>query len=690
MTDTMAFKDVCVAKYQEQDAFELINRKLLIHKQLEKPPRNYVVYSDLHGSYEKFLHWLKNGLGFYKIVVNNGLGESYGPAITEAYERLLYMINRARFDHIETFIENPKSGEYDEKAHFFEPVPKDFCRILQELEDFGLTRKRVLLDCIGLLREVTRGDERRIIKLVPQKYLENILKLYHQSDEESFAGLLKGIVENKVIFQFISSLIIRLVVFNVFDKHINLGDTFDRGESADKLLKIYRTFFSNHQSTTPMQYIWGNHDILWMGAVAGNPILCVDALRISMRYNNVAFLKRYGFDLSKVYALADATYRLAPSGSYVKGKDFQAEEAELAAKVAKCLLVIQMKLTLGMLRAATAEAGDVDYRAEHERHEKLLAMLPVGIAEDAETWAAYCESNPLFSDVYFPTISADNPALLTADERAVVDDIVRQFTTLPTLRADIQWLFDHGELYRVVDHTLYFHAAVPSTEDQSLMAINGRSGKELFDYFRGEIKRAGAQLAAGQPISLQGSMLFWFLWCGADSPLFCKSKMATLERAVFHKEPANADPLTTHTEKSNSFYKHIRSNLFLSKLLEEFHADKICMGHTPIKTMKQAILSDSIRAFIVDGGASAAYGDRGAVLIYTPEYSYLTFHPCLKDLIAAEDENRLPAIQVRQLEERGRLKLRHMEKGYFLEKELQAINEVLANKLGSFGETYFC
>ncbi len=688
MTGSMPFKDICLQKYHNQNPLDLINRKLLIHKQLEKPPRNYAVYSDLHGSYDKFLHWLKNGLGFYKIVVQETMGESYSRAITECYEQLLYVINRARFEAIEQHIESDEVV-FNVRDHFFEPVPVEFCKILDRLEEFGLTKRRVLLDCVKLLREVTRDDERRITKLVPQHYQENILKLYHHNEEDGFSGLLKGVVSSPIIYQFICSLVVRLVVFNVFDKHINLGDTFDRGESADKLIKLYRAYFGDSHVEIPMHYIWGNHDILWMGAAIGNPILCLEALRITIRYNNHEFLGRYGFNLEKLRKLAFSTYKLRPEGSYIKNGDFPEAEAEAACKMTKTLMMLQMKMTLAMLDETIKTEGDIDFSEEHERHKRLLAMIPTGVSEDSAAWTKFKSDNPLFIDCFFPSVDPKNPSSLTPAEKEVVDDLVAQFTSLQQLQHDIHWLFDRGEAYRVVDHTLYFHAAIPAESDYSLVGINNRSGKELLDFIQDDIKRVGRQHFAKESISLRDSMLFWYLWCGRYSPFFAKGKMATLERAIFDKDIANDDPLTTHAEHSNPFYKHIRHNSFLNKLLEEFHAEKICIGHTPIKTVQQAILSESIRAFIVDGGASAAYGDRGVVLIYTPEYSYLTFHPCLEDLIKAEQELRLPDIKVQKLEERGRLKLRDLEKGFLLEKELEAIDELLHEKLPSFSSAYF-
>lgn len=681
------YKDYCLGKYHERDPLELINRKLLIHKQLEKPPRTYVVYSDLHGSFEKYLSWLKAGLGYYKICVGEVLGDSYSSSITDCFERLLYYINRTRYEAMESFVYSEESI-YDQAKHFFEPVPKEFIAALAKLEEYGLTRRRILLDCLLILKEITRGDERRIIKIVPVEYLENILKLFHQNEDESFEGLINGIVKSEVIFQFITSLVVRLIVLNIFDKHINLGDTFDRGEGADYLLKLYKANFGGLESDSPLHYIWGNHDILWLGAGIGNPILCIEAIRISMRYNNVGFLRRYGFDLQLLENLARKTYKNVPSGTYIKSKGFPEEEAFRAAIMTKTLLILQMKLTLTLLRQAVDIPGEIDYSEELSRHESLMALLPTGILEDQDSQASFMGENPLFQDAFFPTIDTHDPAMISQEEQCVIDDIVSQFLSLEKVQDDIRWLLNKGETYRVVDNTLYFHAALPSNPELGLVSIKGRSGKSLLDFIQRDLKRISHRHSEGKEVTLREKMLFWHLWSGKDSPFFCKSKMATLERAVFVKEEAK-DPLTSHKEIPNPFYANIRNDVFLNKVLTEFHADKLCMGHTPIKSARQAILSETVRAFIVDGGAAVAYGDRGAVLINTPDYHYLTFHPSLAEIQKAEIENRLPDFQVKCLEERGRLKLRHMEKGYFLERELEAIDELLDEKLDSFKSKYF-
>jgi len=675
------YKDYCLNKHKNLPILELLNRKLLIHKQLEQPPRAYVVYSDLHGSYEKFIFWLKNGLGYYKIAIQDHLSSKYSSEICEKYERLLLLVNRKRINNV---IANIDSGLENPLADYFsEGVPSDFKTTIDQLNTFGLTDNSILSDLLILLRGVTKGDERRIIKTVPTMFLENILKLYGQMDHPSGKALIAGIVENKDIFYITTSIIVKLILSNMVDKHINIGDTYDRGEDADKLINLYRNYFDGSKKSALLHYIWGNHDILWMGAAIGNPVLVMTALRISMRYNNVTFLDRYGFDMSKLQAYAQSQYKLAPEGNYTKYPN------ELAAKMTKVLFVLEAKLVVSCLKEAIKIPGQIDYTNELAHYEALLNLLPTGVDETSEAWEKMKEENPLFLDVYYPSLSETNREALTDEEREIVDDLVKQFTTLPNLQNDIEWLFERGETYRVVDNTLYFHAALPATKDCDFAEFKGLKGKKLLDFVQRDMKRIGAKNAAGEEVTLRESMLLWYLWCGKDSVFFCKSKMATIERTVFKKDVASKDPLTTWKEDPNPFYKNIRNDVFLKRVLEEFHADKLCVGHTPVKNNAQAILSDKYGAFVIDGGASPAYGDKGAVLINTADKTYVTMHPSLEELKKAEEENKLPNIEVSAIEETSNLRLRHMDKGYYLKEELKAIDELLESKLPEFNNKYF-
>lgn len=688
-TTILSHKDYCLSKYRNESVPFLINRKLMISKQLEKPARTSVVYSDLHGSYEKYLQWLKAGMGYFRIAISEIMGTNYSSEITEHYERLFLLVNRTRLNVIARNIEEGKDT-YDNEDFFYEAVPQMFIDTLDVIESKGLTRKRILEDLLKFLRLITREDEHRIIKVVPPMFLENILKLFFKTERNSYESMLQGIVENKKVCDIIISFIIKISIFNMFDKHVNLGDSFDRGDGADKLLTLYQAYFGPANNTSPLHYIWGNHDILWMGASVGNPALVMTALRISLRYNNVDFLFRYGFKLDALREFSNKCYKENPTGKYIKEKKNLHWPIEEVNKMTKTLLILEAKLTVLSLREVADGSGEFEFEESLKRYTQLLKLLPVGIQDDKKVWEKFQKENPLYIDCHFPTIDAQDPAKLTSEEEAIVKDLVQQFTTLPKLQKDINWLFEKGETYRVLDNTLYYHAALPTTEFMELDDVNGIKGKDLLDFIQRDLKRISSKHKdSPHTVTQRERMFLWYLWCGRKSPFFCKNKMATLEAAIFDKEKSLENEIATQKEKANPYYKFIRSDEFITKVLLEFHAEKICMGHTPIKDAQQSILTENHRAFIIDGGASSAYGDKGAVLINTPDYTYVTLHAPLEELKKAEAENRLPSLTIIPLEEKKNLKLRHVDAGYFLRRELQALDELLAQKLDSYCEKYF-
>lgn len=664
----------------------LLNRKLLIHKQLERSPRTLVVYSDLHGSYEKFLFWLKQGLGTVRLLVREMLGRWYADDVNALYARLILLQSRARMGLVEQAVVAGDPDAWEPGRLFERPVPAHFRETLQELEARGLRRSRVLDDLLLMLREVTRDDEHRVFKAAPHDFHENLLTLYVDAPqlEPIRRALIRAIVASDDIYLLVADLLARLIDLCFVDKHVNLGDTLDRGPDADRLLMLYRTYFDRGAFSPFLHYIWGNHDLLWLGASLGNPALVATALRISLRYSNLAFCRRYGFDLERLRAFARATYPSPPRGAYAKRvRDEQWSEDDVA-RMTKALLVLEAKLSASETLAAAREPGrfQAELSALAEHYERLLRLVPTGVPAEGE--ADFLAANPLYADAFFPTVDPDRPERLTPEEQTVLDDLVRQFRTLPRFQADLRWLFWKGEMYRVVDGTLYFHAAFPATAAGDLAEVGGLQGKALFDFLQREIKRVGEKSMAGEALTAPERHLFFFLWCGPQSPLFCKSKMATLERAILAREPAASSPLTTWKEEKNPFYRSIRDPAFIQRLLTEFHAATLCIGHTPIKDLGEGILSEELAAFIVDGGAAEAYGDRGTLLIKTPEHAYLTLNPSLDQLRSADDADALYEPVVQKLEARHGLRLRETETGYFLQAELTAIDHLLAALLPEF------
>ena len=70
-----------------------------------------------------------------------------------------------------------------------------------------------------------------------------------------------------------------------------LGDIYDRGPGAHIILDKMRRYHS-------WDIQWGNHDVLWMGAAAGNDACICNVIRLSLRYANLSTLEEgYGINL---------------------------------------------------------------------------------------------------------------------------------------------------------------------------------------------------------------------------------------------------------------------------------------------------------------------------------------------------------------------------------------------------------
>ena len=108
------------------------------------------------------------------------------------------------------------------------------------------------------------------------------------------------------------------------------------------------------------------------------------------------------------------------------------------------------------------------------------------------------------------------------------------FRVSEKLQKHIKMLLSHGCMYAICNQNLLFHASVPLNADGSLKEVElykGKhyAGKELMHNI-GMLVRAAFQNDTEQELRLYARDYFLYLWCGKDSPLFDKSKMATFER----------------------------------------------------------------------------------------------------------------------------------------------------------------
>lgn len=125
-----------------------------------------------------------------------------------------------------------------------EALPVDYAFVIEEL----ITEKPEILD--------------------KEAYYETIIDTIIQIDRaESFIAAL-------------SKLIQRLAVEHL---HI-LGDIYDRGPAPHKIMDKLLQYHS-------LDIQWGNHDIVWMGAAAGQLACIATVIRNSVRYGNLDILE---------------------------------------------------------------------------------------------------------------------------------------------------------------------------------------------------------------------------------------------------------------------------------------------------------------------------------------------------------------------------------------------------------------
>lgn len=496
---------------------------------LYTPLSSAVYLGDFHGHFHKFINYLTRRFGFLGVKIDEKLTG----------------LTRDQKNKLEYIIRTGELPENYEKA---------------------LSKKQIIDSMIKLLK-ARAGSLKQydyIRAYAPSHLKTNIMNLLYcclSPLEEN-----RIFNDDKVFLQYVDALaeLNRNIVLGIHGKIYSLGDIFDRGDDPDKIIKElikYKQVVKN---------IWGNHDVLWMGAVAGHPSLIMEALRISVRYNNVDFLERIGIDLTKLKEFAYSTYGSDRPAFNSKNKN------DLAAVLEKALYVIQSKF----------EQEAILRNPEFKMNSRIY--LPQ-LAEALKNNHDYIEINGekhFLQDVNFPTLDLDDPTKLNGAELGVVDDLIKQFTSSEKLKKLMQYMFESGRMSYAERGILAIHASIPSNEQgelEQLEAFEGLKGKELFDYMETFFKEVGRKYIAGEKINIKDLDKFFYSWCGKGSPLFDKDKMATWER-YYIKGVSEKEGIGKET--SQYWTKNMENPEFRKKVFANFGSkmeklDTLIQGHTP-------------------------------------------------------------------------------------------------------------
>ena len=555
---------------------EIINLNAILN--LPKGTEHFM--SDLHGEYEAFYHILNNCSG----VIREKVNRLFGDVLTDMERQ-----------EICTLIYYPK-----EKLEMLQKERK------LSREWYRMTLNQMIEIAKLLSSKYTRSKVR---KAMPEDFAYIIDELLHvQKDEDDNQELyhrkiIDTILDINNADEFIIALSALMKQLAVDHLHI-VGDIFDRGSCADKILDL----LSNHHS---LDIEWGNHDILWMGAAAGSEACIANVIRNNLRHHNMEILESgYGIGLRSLTLFAGRTYQ---NEDPVEG-------------AIKAISVILFKL----------EGNIIKKHPEYEMTDRLLLDkidFEKGTVQIGE------QEYPL-KELDFPTVDKDCPYKLTEEEIAVVEELKASFLNSTRLQKHIEFLYQKGSMYRIFNENLLFHGCVPMDESGNFEGVTfeGKTyqGKAYFDYAEQVARRA--YFDKGDKNDLD---FMWYLWGGRKSPL-CGRNIKTFERAFVKDKSA-------WVEESDPYYEYHEDEKKCSMVLREFglysEASHIINGHTPVKTGSgEKPIRANGKLFVIDGGFCRDYhkttGIAGYTLIYNSHGLRIIEHQPFESVYQALQENK--------------------------------------------------
>ena len=558
-------------------ATEIINLEAILN--LPKGTEHFL--ADLHGESQAFQHVLKNASGN----IRRKVSELFKGDIREAERRELC-----------TLIYYP-----EEKLELIKAADED-------IDDwYHITIHRLVAVCRDVSSKYTRSKVR---KSLPEEFAYIIEELLHERTDDIDKAAYVSVIVDSIIStgradDFIIAICNVIQRLSIDQLHI-LGDIYDRGAGAHIILDTLRQYHS-------WDIQWGNHDMLWMGAAAGNNACICNVLRLSLRYANLATLEEgYGINLVPLATFAMDTYGDDPCNEFMPrlltGNTLDEKTMRLTAQMHKAISIIQFKKEAQIFHRRPEWHMEGRCLLEHIDYERGVCTI-----DGTEYEMSSC---------HFPTIDPQHPEELTPEEYQLMEKLHHSFRVCEKLQKHVKMLLSHGCMYSICNQNLLFHASCPLNEDGSLKEVElykgeRYSGHELMHNI-GMMVRAAFENDTDRELRLYARDYFLYLWCGVDSPLFDKSKMATFERYFLTDK-------TTYKEKKG-FYFQLRDNeQVCDRILDAFGVTgdnrHIINGHVPVHASKgENPIKANGKLMVIVGGFSEAYHNETGIAGYTLVY----------------------------------------------------------------------
>ena len=555
-------------------ATEIINLEAILN--LPKGTEHFL--TDIHGEYEAFAHVLKNGSGSVRRKIDDVFGNTLTSKDKQELATLVYY-PKERMEMVKKTEENmddwykinlfrlielsKRSASKYTRSKVRKALPKDFAYVIEEL----ITEKQVGMDKESYYNKI----------------IATIIRI--RRAEEFICA--------------ISELIQRLVVDHL---HI-LGDVYDRGPGPHIIMDMLQKYHS-------VDIQWGNHDVLWMGAAAGQWGCMANVIRICARYGNLDILEDgYGINLLPLATYAMRVYEGDHCECFkLKGTQRpDRAETEMNQKIHKAISIIQFKVEGQII------ARNPQFKLEGRNLLHRINWEEGTINLDGSSYRML--------DLNFPTVDPEHPYQLTEEEEEIMERLEKAFLGCEKLQSHMRFLLAKGGLYKVYNKNLLYHGCVPLTEDGELKPVTlyGKTykGQQLYEAVESYVRKGFFALNPSE--KLKGKDVMWYIWLHPDSPLFGKDKMATFERYFLAEKE-------THVEKKNPYYKLLEKEEVVDRILDGFGLPRegthIINGHVPVKLKNgESPIKCNGKVLVIDGGFSRAYQKETGIAGYTLIYN---------------------------------------------------------------------
>lgn len=555
---------------------EIINLQSILY--LPKGTEHFL--SDIHGEFKAFSHVLRNGSGAVRKKIDDVFGHTLSTADKMSLATLIY-------------------------------YPQKKIELVRQQEDdienwYKITLYRLIEVCKTVSSKYTRSKVR---KALPEDYAYVIEELITEKQEvlnkeAYYEAIINTILELGQADNFIvalAELVQRLVIDHL---HI-LGDVYDRGPSPDKIMDQLERYHS-------FDIQWGNHDMVWMGAAAGQLACIASVIRTSIRYGNLDLIEDgYGINMVPLATFAMDAYRDDPCTQFILKDSVAAErskkETMMNRKMHKAIAIIRFKLE-GQLIHKWPEYGMENRCLLHR------------INYEDKTVEIDGKIYPML-DTNFPTIDPEHPYDLTPEEEEVMKRLRTSFVHCEKLQRHVRLMLKRGSMYKVYNGNLLYHGCVPLNPDGSFTKVNvyGKeySGKALYDVLESYVRKAF--FSQDEKEREKGRDIMWYIWTAPNSPLYGRSKMATFERYFL------ADK-SMHHESKNAYYHLFDKEETADHILKEFGLTgdfiHIINGHVPVERIAgESPVKCNGKLILIDGGFSKTYRRKTGIAGYTLTYN---------------------------------------------------------------------